>query len=190
MREGGAIISEQPFGQLPFAGSFPGRNRIIAGLSLGTVVVEAAPRSGSLITARFASDYGREVFAVPGSPMDPRSKGCNQLLREGATMVESTDDIVQALNPFRKKLYAQEAPAIYQQAEKNLPPNDADMQASRQQLLEKLGTTAVSVDELIEQCETSAQGVLTILLELELAGKLKRSAGNKVSLTPNMEETV
>ena len=189
MRESGAIISEQPFGQLPFAGSFPGRNRIIAGMTLGTVVVEAAPRSGSLITARFASDYGREVFAVPGSPLDPRAKGCNQLLREGAAMVESATDIVQALNPFRKNLFVQEAPAGYTQASKTLPSNDTNMQELREQLLEKLGANAVSIDELIEQCETSAQGVATILLELELAGKLKRSAGNKVSLTSSMEET-
>ncbi len=189
LRESGAIISEQPFGQLPYAGSFPGRNRIIAGMTLGTLVVEAAPRSGSLITARYASDYGREVFAVPGSPMDPRAKGCNQLLREGAGMVESADDIVQALNPFRKNLFVQEAPSGYTQAQKTLPSNDSTMQELREQLLEKLGANAVSVDELIEQCETSAQGVLTILLEFELAGKLKRSAGNKVSLTPSMEET-
>lgn len=189
MRETGAIISEQPFGQLPFAGSFPGRNRIIAGMTLGTVVVEAAPRSGSLITARFASDYGREVFAVPGSPIDPRAKGCNQLLREGATMVETSDDIVQALSPFRKIPQVEEAPASYTQAQKTLAPDDRNMQELRVQLVDKLSANAVSVDELIEQCETSAQGVLTILLELELAGKLRRSAGNKVSLTPSMEET-
>lgn len=188
LREQGAIISEQPFGQLPFAGSFPGRNRIIAGLTLGTAVVEAAPRSGSLITARFASDYGREVFAVPGSPLDPRSKGCNQLLRDGATLIESAEDILQALNPYRKNLSVQEAPATYAQAEKPLPANDGSLQELRSQLIEKLSASAVSVDELVEQCETSAQGVLTILLELELAGKLKRSAGNKVSLTPSMEE--
>jgi len=188
MREQGAIISEQPIGQLPFAGSFPGRNRIIAGMTLGTVVVEAAPRSGSLITSRFANEYGREVFAVPGSPLDPRAKGCNQLLREGATMVESADDIVQSLNPYRKNLFAQEAPAAYAHTPKTLPPNDINMQELRTQLLVKLGANAVSVDELIEQCDTSAQAVLTLLLELELAGKLKRSAGNKVSLTPSMEE--
>ncbi len=89
IRDSGAIISEQPFGQLPYSGAFPGRNRIIAGMSLGTVVVEASPKSGSLITARFAMENNREVFAVPGSPLDPRSKGCNHLLRQGATMVES-----------------------------------------------------------------------------------------------------
>lgn len=189
LRESGAIISEQAFGALPFAGSFPGRNRIIAGMSLGTVVVEAAPRSGSLITARYASDYGREVFAVPGSPLDPRAKGCNQLLKEGATMVESAQDIINALSPFRKIPQVEEAPATFTQPEKTLPANDADMHEIRRQLLDKLGTTAVSVDELIEQCDTSAQGVLTILLELELAGKLKRTAGNKVSLTPSMEES-
>ncbi|MBY0406263.1 MAG: DNA-processing protein DprA [Rickettsiales bacterium] len=193
LREQGAIISEQPFSQLPYAGSFPGRNRIIAGMSLGTVVVEAAPRSGSLITARLAAEYGREVYAVPGSPMDPRAKGCNQLIKDGAHMVESAADIAAGLSPYRKMAHAEECPAAFTPAPKS-PANEAlGMEEMRAQLIEKLSANAVSVDELIEQCETSAQGVLTILLELELAGKLVRSAGNKVSVvtpqTQTMEET-
>lgn len=188
LREHGAIISEQPLGRQPFAASFPGRNRIIAGLCLGTVVVEAAPRSGSLITAGFARDYNREVFAVPGSPLDPRARGCNQLLRDGAHLLESADDVLHALNPLRHCRQMEEPAAAYIPAEPSAPPDPADTARTRLQLIDKLAATAVSVDELIEQCETSAQTVLTILLELELAGKLRRSAGNKVSLTPSMEE--
>lgn len=185
MAETGAIISEQPIGQQPIAASFPARNRIIAGMSHGTLVVEAAPRSGSLITARLAGEYNRELFAVPGSPMDPRSKGCNKLLRDGAHLVESADDVLQVFQQQQHSL--QEPPEPIFKAE---PPrlNDAELASLRLKLLDKLGTIPVSVDELIEQCQTSAQYVNAVILELELAGRLTRSSGNTVSLSTEMEE--
>ncbi|MDX1974315.1 MAG: DNA-processing protein DprA [Rickettsiales bacterium] len=189
IREQGAIISEQPFGMAPFAGSFPGRNRIIAGMSLGTVVVEAAPKSGSLITAKLALDYHRDVFAVPGSPMDPRAKGCNQLLRDGAQLTESAGDIIRGLAHWRN----------FSMTESTMPsyittpleqPNDSELGTARDLILEKLSINPVGVDELIEQCHISAPAALTVLLELELAGKLKRSAGNNVSLVARLDEKV
>lgn len=190
IRESGAIVSEQPFGMAPFSGSFPGRNRIIAGMSLGTVVVEASLKSGSLITARLAAEYGRELFAVPGTPLDPRSKGCNHLLREGAHMAESAGDILQGLNPLRNTPLAERvrAPYMAEAAETMVP--EAELARARKILLDKIGPSAVAIDELIEQCETSAPVVLTILLELELAGRLKRTAGNKVYLSDIVVEAV
>lgn len=187
IHESGAIISEQPFGAVPFAGAFPGRNRIIAGMSLGTVVVEASPKSGSLITARFAMENNREVFAVPGSPLDPRSKGCNQLIRQGATMVESSADIVQGIASARNLTLGENPPAPYI-SDTASAPDETELARTRDQVIEKLGTIAVSVDELIEQCDISAAAVLTVLLELELAGRLRRSPGNKVYLLEKMEE--
>jgi DNA processing protein len=189
LKESGAIISEQPFGAIPFSGSFPGRNRIIAGMSLGTVVVEASPRSGSLITARFALESNREVFAVPGSPLDPRAKGCNQLIRDGAHMVESTADILQGISHLRNVSLSETPPPVYTGDQKAAAPSESELDAARAELLEKLGALAVSVDELIEQCHVSAPVVLTLLLELELAGRLRRSAGNKVALVANLGES-
>ncbi len=186
--EHGAVISEQAFGSIPFAGSFPGRNRIIAGMSVGTVVVEAAPKSGSLITARFALENNREVFAVPGSPLDPRSKGCNQLIKQGAIMVESASDILDGIAHTRRlKLF--EIPAA---PFTNIPfiasVNEDELAELRRKILDKLSSYAVSIDELIEQCNSSTPAMQTILLELELAGRVKRSAGNKVYLINPIEE--
>lgn len=190
IREAGAIISEQPFGSLPFSGSFPGRNRIIAGMSLGTVVVEASPKSGSLITARLAMENNREVFAVPGSPLDPRSKGCNQLIRQGASMVESAGDVLRGIAPLRNQPFEEKPAAPYAAEATEALINEAELAKARSLVVEKLGPSAVSVDELIEQCHTSAPVVLTILLELELAGRLKRTSGNKVYLSEAVVEQV
>lgn len=189
MRASGAIISEQAFGSLPFSGAFPGRNRIIAGMSLGTLVVEASPKSGSLITARFALENNREVLAVPGSPLDPRSKGCNQLIRQGATMVESAGDVISALAHLtRTALEENTSPVFVPAATTTNGLDESELALHRSIITQKLGLTAVSIDELIEQCETSAPVVLTIILELELAGRLKRTSGNKVFLTHILEE--
>jgi len=188
--ESGAIISEQAFGSLPYSGAFPGRNRIIAGMSLGTVVVEASPKSGSLITARFAMENNREVFAVPGSPLDPRSKGCNQLIRQGANMVENVGDILSALMPMRRKTLEETNTKPYLQNSEAPVISETELAQTRRIVTEKLGITAISVDELIEQSHASAPCVLTVLLELELAGRLKRSSGNKVYLTQVVEEEV
>lgn len=176
----GLLLSEQPPGIAPQARHFPRRNRLISGLSLGVVVVEAAERSGSLITARMAGEQGREVFAVPGSPLDPRARGCNLLLRQGATLVESAADVIEALAaqipPAREPL----GPDFHPPA--NRPPPESEVAKARREIAELLGPTAVSVDELLRQCQFSPAIVSLVLLELELAGRLDRHAGNRVSL--------
>lgn len=191
MKTHGAIISEQPFGTIPFPGAFPGRNRIIAGMSLGTLVIEASPKSGSLITARLAGEYGREVFAVPGSPLDPRSKGCNQLLKDGAVLVEDVQDIVRSLTNLQTahQHMAEDSKAAYENSQ-SPAYGEAELARLRGQLIEKLGPTPVCLDELVEQCQTSAPALLAALLELELAGKAKRSSGNKVSLNVDVNQEV
>lgn len=190
IKESGAVISEQPFGAIPFSGAFPGRNRIIAGMSLGTVIVEAAPKSGSLITARFAVENNREVFAVPGSPLDPRSRGCNQLIKDGAIMTESAGDILQGIAHLRGQALQETEPPEFAAPKAAEPVSDSELGSARALILEKLGITPVSVDELIEQCQISASAALTVILELELAGRLKRSGGNKVALTANVNQDV
>jgi len=174
--ERGLLVAEQPPGVEPRARHFPYRNRIIAGLTHGTVVIEAAPKSGSLITARHAAEYGREVMAVPGSPLDPRAQGCNQLIRDGATLVQTADDVIEAISPQRARPFRQReldyaAPG---------PPPDADASA-RRRIVDLLGPTPVPVDELVRQSGLPPATVQTVLLELELAGKLERHAGGKVS---------
>ncbi len=173
--ERGLVIAEMPPGTEPRARHFPHRNRIIAGLSLGTIVVEAAPRSGSLITARLAAEAGREVLAVPGSPLDPRAQGCNQLIRDGATLIQNAADVIETLRPMTRvespcEPYRPPAPA--QEAE----PDE------RARLEELLGPSAVPIDELVRQSGLASGTVQLILLELDLAGRLDRHAGGKVSL--------
>ena len=170
------VLSEQPPGTEPLARFFPQRNRIIAGLARGTVVVEAAPKSGSLITARLAAEAGREVMAVPGSPIDPRAQGCNLLIREGATLVQSVADILEALGPLDPRMVR--APSSAWGAP---PPEDAS-DADRRRVTALLGPVPVPIDELIRQSELSPAVVQTVLLELELAGRLERHAGARVSL--------
>ncbi|MFL6843789.1 MAG: DNA-processing protein DprA [Allosphingosinicella sp.] len=175
--ERGLLVSEQPPGLEPHARHFPSRNRIIAGLSLGTVVVEAAPRSGSLITARCAAEFGREVMAVPGAPLDPRAQGCNQLIREGATLVQSAEDVMEAINPMRTR--------PFRQPELRFGPSDVPVEAgeeARAVIVVLLNATPVPVDELVRQSELPPAIVQTVLLELELAGRLERHAGGRVSL--------
>jgi len=191
LARGGTIIAELPCGTEPLARHFPRRNRIISGMALGVVVVEAAAKSGSLITARFALEQGREVFAVPGSPLDPRCRGCNDLLRNGATLTESAADIIGQLGPlaqggpppqpmagvqYRLPRTAPPAPA----APASAPPPEGE--AALELIVEKLSPTPVAVDELVRQCQLSAATVATLLLELELAGRIERHPGNLVSL--------
>jgi DNA processing protein len=175
--ERGLLVAEQPPGTEPRARHFPYRNRIIAGLGEGTVVVEAAPRSGSLITARHAAEFGREVMAVPGSPLDPRAQGCNQLIREGATLIQSADDVFEALSPMRPRPFRQEKRDF---AGPDLSA-DAD-ESARRAVTGLLNATPVPVDELVRQSALPPATVQTVLLELELAGRLERHAGGKVSL--------
>ncbi|WP_296576890.1 DNA-processing protein DprA [Phreatobacter sp.] len=174
----GAAISEMPMGHEPRARDFPRRNRLIAGLSIGVIVVEAAERSGSLITARLALEENREVFAVPGSPLDPRAEGTNRLLKQGATLVTEVDDVLAVLNPILAR-----------------PPDDAaleedehDMQQAdpgddgRQRILALLGPVPVTPDDIVRASGLGAAAVRVALLELELAGRLHRDPGGRVSL--------
>lgn len=170
------LLAEMPPGTEPRARHFPHRNRIIAGLASGTLVVEAAPRSGSLITARLAGEAGREVMAVPGSPLDPRAQGCNQLIREGATLVQSAADVLEQVRPIDPR--AVRAPAGRFDG---APPEDAS-DRERMAVTALLGPVPVPVDELIRQSALSPAVVQTVLLELELAGRLERHAGARVSL--------
>ncbi|MCA3246497.1 MAG: DNA-protecting protein DprA [Azospirillum sp.] len=175
----GALISELAPGVQPQARHFPRRNRIVAGIAAGTVVVEAALRSGSLITARLAAEQGREVFAVPGSPLDPRAKGTNDLLRQGATLVEGAKDILDAL--LRRPL-AEPSKEPEERLVKHSETTENDVDAAREILLRQLGPAPTSVDEILRGCQLSAPAVLAALLELELAGRLERYPGNKVAL--------
>ncbi|WP_447727979.1 DNA-processing protein DprA [Sphingomonas koreensis] len=172
----GLLVAEQPPGAEPLARHFPSRNRIIAGLAQGTVVVEAAPRSGSLITARIAAEAGREVMAVPGSPLDPRAQGCNLLIREGATLVQGVEDILEAIRPIDAR--AVRSPGEVFESEPAPEPGDAE----RRRIEGLLGPVPVPVDELIRQAGVPAAAVQLVLLELELAGRLERHAGGRASL--------
>ena len=188
----GAVVAELACGTEPLARHFPRRNRIISGMALGVVVVEAAAKSGSLITARFALEQGREVFAVPGSPLDPRCRGTNDLLRNGATLTETAADIVDHLGPLLQGGPAVPAP-VPEQPRLPLVPRSAPASIATQRapiseddaidlIVEKLSPTPVAVDELVRQCQMSAASVATLLLELELAGRVERHPGNLVSL--------
>lgn len=179
--ERGVLVSEMPPGTVPTARHFPRRNRLISGLSLGVLVVEAAPRSGSLITARFALEQGREVFAVPGSPLDPRARGCNDLLRQGAVLVETADDVIQALDGMIGRL-DRPAGRPEPRPESPVPVAEPDLAAGRGSVEQLLGFAPVAVDELVRQCHLSPAVVNTVLLELELAGRAERHPGNRFSL--------
>jgi DNA processing protein len=175
----GVAVSEMPFGWEPRARDFPRRNRLISGLSLGVVVVEAAQRSGSLITARMALEQGREVFAVPGSPIDPRNEGTNRLLKQGATLVTEAADIVAVVQPIIGRtldLPAQEpeAPVLGIAGE---PDRD-----ERSRIVALLGPTPVAMDDLIRISGSSPAVVRMVLLELEIAGRLERAGAGLVSL--------
>ncbi len=177
MFERGLVLAEMPPGTEPRARHFPYRNRIIAGIASGTVVVEAAPKSGSLITARLAAEMGRDVMAVPGSPLDPRAQGCNQLIRDGATLVQNAADVVEAIRPAAPRVQAAREP--YEQQFLNTAESSDSALADIETLL---GPSPVPVDELIRMTGASNGSVQVALLELDLAGRLDRHAGNRVSL--------
>ncbi len=172
----GLLVTEHPPGTEPLSRHFPQRNRIIAGMAVGTVVVEAAPRSGSLITARLAAEAGRDVMAVPGSPLDPRAQGCNLLIREGATLVQSAADVIEAIGPIDARMLR--SPASGYGAP--LPTDASD--AERRRVIGLLGPVAVTIDELIRQSGMPPAIVQMVLLELELGGRLERHSGGRVSL--------
>ena len=174
--ERGLVIAEMPPGTEPRARHFPYRNRIIAGISAGTVVIEAAPRSGSLITARLAAEAGREVMAVPGSPLDPRAQGCNQLIRDGATLVQNAADVIEAIHLPASSVRSR--PTNFDHGLDEMFDGDGVL-ASVERLL---GLSAVPVDEIIRLSGAPSGAVQMALLELDLGGRLDRHAGNKVSL--------
>lgn len=179
--EAGAILSEMPFGMKPLAHSFPGRNRIIAGMTRGLVVVEASLKSGSLITANYAADYGREVFAVPGSPLDPRCTGTNGLIKQGATMVESAADILANISPMRELPLAE-----HDQGFSEPPPpslSDDMMRDARHSILEALSPSPTLLEEILVVTGLTPHVLMAVLLELELAGRLQRHPGARVSLS-------
>ncbi|WP_421868474.1 DNA-processing protein DprA [Pararhizobium sp.] len=181
-RGNGLAISEMPFGWEPRARDFPRRNRLIAGVSLGLAVVEAAARSGSLITARYAADFGRLVFAVPGSPLDPRCQGTNGL-KDGATVTTEAQDILQALAPLsRIDLFTPpqaEEPGEHEGGPMAPPPDAND----RMRITNALGPTPVEIDDIIRHTGLAASAVYLVLLELDLAGRLHRHPGGLVSLS-------
>ncbi|MDE1990982.1 MAG: DNA-processing protein DprA [Rhizobiaceae bacterium] len=179
----GLAISEMPFGWEPRARDFPRRNRLISGVSLGMVVVEAATRSGSLITARLAGEFGRLVFAVPGSPLDPRCEGTNGLLKDGAMIVTHPDDVVEALRPLAEpdlfRAHLAEPPVERSGRPISLPPDDS----YRGRIVDALGPTPVEIDDIIRHTGFSVSAVHSVLLELDLAGRLHRHPGGLVSIS-------
>ncbi len=179
----GAVVAEAPFGTVPQSRHFPRRNRIIAGLSLGCVVIEAAPRSGSLITADLALSYGRELFAVPGSPLDPRCRGSNHLLRlRHAHLTENAGDVLAELPEHLPAL----GPSGFAEGGggwgANAPEAWSELDCVRGELLGLLGPAPVAVDDLLRRCQFSASAVLAVLTELELGGRIESLPGNQVSL--------
>jgi DNA processing protein len=173
----GALVSEMPFGHEPRARDFPRRNRLISGLCAGIVVVEAAKRSGSLITARFALEQGREVFAVPGSPLDPRAEGTNDLIKQGATLVSDAADVIAVLRPILG------APVELRAEEpEGSAPGAEPGAAERARIIGLLGPTPVPIDDLVRLSGSSPANVRVVLFELELAGRLERHGGALVSL--------
>ncbi|QJC27741.1 hypothetical protein ANPL_03415 [Anaplasma platys] len=178
--EGGLLVSELPFSSLPKSHLFPQRNRLISGLSMGVVVVEASRKSGSLITANLAISHGREVFAVPGSPLDEGYSGSNDLIKQGATLVENADDILNAFGIFspqngKSRVSAKEQTEVHH---KDTPPANV-----QEFILRHLSTTPTNVDDLVALSRISINILLASMLELELAGKLERLPGNRVALT-------
>jgi DNA processing protein len=173
--QSGAAISEMPLGHVPRARDFPRRNRLISGVALGVVVVEAALRSGSLITARIAAEQGREVFAVPGSPLDLRAAGTNDLIKQGATLTTEASDVINAVEPIMER------PLRLREPPDEPPANEPDA-GDRARVTALLGPSPVLLDDLIRMAATSPAIVRTVLLELELAGRLERHGGGLVSL--------
>ncbi len=184
--EQGVLITEMPLSTKPQARHFPRRNRLISGLSIGVLVIEAAYKSGSLITARYAADQGREVFAIPGSPLDPRCQGTNKLIKDGAILTQSADDILNELESLRRAGFSEPSSdgdlplfaAITQTASNAVNPTDSNREA----IISLLSHTSVTIDELVRLSDLEAGTVLAIILELELASIAIRYPGNKIAL--------
>ena len=176
--ERGCLVSEMPFGFTPRGQDFPRRNRIVSGLSLGVVIVEAARRSGSLVTARLAAEQGREVFAIPGHPLDPRAEGTNKLLKSGATLVTEPEDVLTALTPLTR-------PPPRQLREEPQPPVELPLLLSgsdRDRIVAALGPAPIDIDSLVRGTGLNIRSVQIALMELALAGRIERHGGGLVSL--------
>ncbi len=194
--EGGAVVAEAPLGTAPQARHFPRRNRIIAGLSLGVVVVEAALRSGSLTTARLAQDAGRELFAVPGSPLDPRCRGSNDLIRQGAHLTETAADMLDNLPDHPQRQGVARLPLFARGGRAATRPGGAvgghrlggrcrrprPWSGRGIAVLELLGPAPTPIDDLVRRCQFSAPAVMSVLLDLELAGRVESLPGGRVAL--------
>jgi DNA processing protein len=218
MVEFGAVVSEMPIEWEPRGRDFPRRNRIVSGLALGTVVVEAARGSGSLITAKFALDQNRQVFAAPGSPLDPRAEGTNDLLKQGAMICTNVDDVLTALEPARsgdffasldedsgdsEPLWGEQSPFGADQGAtpRSCPGDELDVafggadqpaddgRGANDRIMALLGPSPVSLDELARAAEASTREVRVTLIDLELAGRVEFSGGNRVALRPARGET-
>lgn len=180
----GLVLSEMPLGVQPQARHFPRRNRIISGLALGLLVVEATHKSGSLITARLAGEQGREVFAIPGSPLDPRSKGPNSLIRQGAVLVENVDHILEVLRMMESKKISEPSHDLFDPQPSDLLPGESTLlEDARQGLRDKLCHTPTAIDDLIRMTDLSPGEVQAVLLEFELAGEINRHPGNRVAFS-------
>jgi DNA processing protein len=177
----GVLVSEVAPGTQPQARHFPRRNRLISGVSRGVVVVEASPRSGSLITARMALEQGRDVFAVPGAAMDPRARGTNHLIRQGAILTESAEDVLSAVNESPAPRLA-DRKAVDLKGNSPAAPEPGELEKARKTIEKRLDSAPLVVDEIIRNCQFSPSVVSWVLLELELAGRLERHPGNQVSL--------
>jgi DNA processing protein len=183
LEHGGMLMSEMPYGWQPRAQDFPRRNRIVSGLALGVVVVEAAKRSGSLITARLALEQDREVFAVPGSPLDPRAEGANHLIQQGARLVTSADEVIEGLS--RPSIAPPSLLEPDWEDDFGEPPLPSDPSSGdRARLMEALSVTPVAVDNLVTTAGLPVSTVQTLLLELDLAGRIEWSSGQLVALKP------
>ncbi|MBR7158450.1 MAG: DNA-processing protein DprA [Alphaproteobacteria bacterium] len=186
IKETGLLVSELPFGTPPQQNNFPRRNRIISGLSVGVVVVEAKKKSGSLITANMALEQGREVYAIPGSPLDARSQGGNHLIKQGAMLIETPADIIDSVKADKTFRLNED---IYTEDFTYIPEKISDLELAeiRSKIISLLGNGPVLQDDLIRTSGASAASVSIVLVELELAGKLERLAGNKINLLAEWE---
>jgi DNA processing protein len=190
--ERGAVLTEAPLGTVPQARHFPRRNLLIAGLALGVVVIEAAPRSGSLITARLAQEAGREQFAVPGSPLDPRARGSNDLIRQGAHLAETAADILENLPDHPSRVGIARAPLFARGTPEGLAEGgpvweepaepQTPLAAVRRHVFELLEASPTAVDDLVRRCQFPPAAVMAVLLELELAGRIETLPGARVAL--------
>lgn len=187
IKEKGAIVTEVAFGVSPIAQHFPKRNRIISGLSKGVVVIEAAAKSGSLITAKFALEQDRDIYVVPGSPLDPRCRGSNNLIRQGATLIQTVEDIIQSHEHVF--MHSQLSESVEEYKPEHFSYDAKSTAELSDVILQHLSDVAIELDEIARLCKTNVQQILCSVIELELIGKANRCPGNKVVRVYSGNET-